>query len=649
MPSRPRRVVVALIHPSNYDHNPQVGMGSFVQTYHRGVIPSNTLRLLESLTHVALAQPTFAGLKTEVHAFEDSIRGQQRAFRRLLDRYPRRGTLLVVGLVAVQSNQFPRACDLINAAKAHGAVCVIGGPHITATVNTALHGISAIDPMRPGIPSPHRMPPEIQRLIDDPRVVVFHGDADNNGAWHRVLADIVGGRAKSYYEAGLAPTLDAPGSVYTTAQLDDFVSPIAAVDTERGCPFKCKFCAAIQAHGRTVRCRDPHQVVDWVRRQCESYRKPLTVLFASDNLARNPHWRQLLAGLRQLRERGHQFTIWAEADVLCNSGPNAGFLEAYAGAGGQGLFLGIESMNPANLELAGKKQNQVDQLPAFLAECRRHGIAPEGGYIIGFPHDTPESIVSDVNHLVEAGLARAWFFIKTLLPGSQDWVEAVMAGKPISDDLNDYDSTKVMCEHERMSASEWTRAYDAAIETFYGMRSMITILTRQVDAAQRWRLIKGFLWCRWAYLTEKSHPMIAGLYRHRPFAERRPEQPHLSRARYWAGEAWRHLRYAGYFLREFYVFQHVILEAEWKLRSEGGRIRLEAELRGFRDWLYRTFRAPMRRAWLNAFWLRYGGQKWRLLSPLQLRWHFRMVPHALSEIVYTIRFTHLFLRGLRMG
>src|SRR5690606_22058924 len=203
-------------------------------------------------------------------------------------------------------------------------------------------------------------------------------------------------------EVGLANELGGPGSVYEGAHLRAYATPVAAVDTERGCPFKCKFCAAIQAHGRTVRCRDPRSVVDWVRRQCDEFGEPVTILFASDNLARNPHWRELLAGLRELREKGYQFTIWAEADVLCNTGPNSGFLETYAAAGGQGLFLGIESMNPDNIRAAGKNQNQVKMLPKFFEECRQQGIAPEGGYIIGFEYDTPESIARDVKHLVEA-------------------------------------------------------------------------------------------------------------------------------------------------------------------------------------------------------------------------------------------------------
>lgn len=639
-----RRIVVALIHPSNYDHSAKGGC--FVRTYARGVIPCNTLRALHSLTAEALAAEPLARVPSEVHVFEDSVRGQQKAFRRLLARFPRRGELLVVGLVGVQSNQFPRACDLIEAAKERGAAVVIGGPHVTAAINAAYHGISTIDPLRPGVPSPHCMPVEIQRLIDDPRAIVFHGDADSDGAWGRLLVEIVEGRRSGYVEGGLAKTLGAPGLPYSRRQLRAFAAPVAAVDTERGCPFKCKFCAAIQAHGRTVRCRRPEAVVEWVRRQCEEARMPITVLFASDNLARNPHWRELLAGLADLRAEGREFTIWAEADVLCDTGPNRGFLEAYAKAGGQGLFLGIESMNPANVAAAGKTQNSVDALPAFFERCRAHGIAPEGGYIVGFEHDTPESVAREVQMLVDAGLSRAWFFMKTLLPGSQDWVEWTMAGKPASTDLNDYDSTTASYQHERMTAAEWTKAYMDAVRTFYSPENMAKTLRRFASKAQRWRLVAGLMWCRWAYLVEGCHPMIAGWYRHRPLSERRPGTAPVGLLRHAANEAWRHMRYAGLFLREFYIFQQVVLDAECMVNHAEARERLAQGLSGMGDWLDRTFRAPMCRAWLNDFWVRYGSQKWRLLSPLKANWHLKMLPHALSEVAYTLRFGTLLLHGL---
>ena len=64
------------------------------------------------------------------------------------------------------------------------------------------------------------------------------------------------------------------------------------------------------------------------------------------------------------------------------------------------------------------------------------------------------------------------------------------------------------------------------------------------------------------------------------------------------------------FLREFYIFQQVILETEWRLRSGELGARMQAAPRNLGEWAKHTFSAPMRRSWLNEFWIRYASLKW---------------------------------------
>jgi hypothetical protein len=206
-----------------------------------------------------------------------------------------------------------------------------------------------------------------------------------------------------------------------------------------------------------------------------------------------------------------------------------------------------------------------------------------------------------------------------------------------------------------MTTEEWSHAYKLAARTFYGPENMIATLTRYEDAAARWRLVKAFLWYRWAYVVEQSHPMIAGFYRHRPFTERRPGYSHNSRLRHLAGEAWRHLRYLGVMVREYYVFQHVILESEFRItqgqmsdRVGRGMKDLSGRVRTLNDWRRRTFHSPMRRDWLNDFWIRYGQQKWRLLSPTGAWWHLKLPPFLIAEFVYSLRFAAMFRKGMRI-
>ena len=189
-----------------------------------------------------------------------------------------------------------------------------------------------------------------------------------------------------------------------------------------------------------------------------------------------------------------------------------------------------------------------------------------------------------------------------------------------------------------MSAEVWLAAFERAWRQFYRIDNMIAALKRCRSKTARWNLLLNFLWYRWSFATERTHPMIAGFYRVRPYAERRPGAPSLPYWRYLLQEGWRHLRYVGRFLAEFYRFQHIYFEVELGPHLAGHREYMADKLHGIRDWLHRTFGHTMRRQWLNSFWIEYARNRWHLLNPLKAYWHLLACPHALTEIVYSVRF-----------
>jgi hypothetical protein len=103
----------------------------------------------------------------------------------------------------------------------------------------------------------------------------------------------------------------------------------------------------------------------------------------------------------------------------------------------------------------------------------------------------------------------------------------------------------------------------------------------------------------------------------------------------------------GLFLREFYVFQNVILEVEWRQRSgEGARAprggtarRAGLVLPG----VPRADAACVAERILEAL----RRSEVETAQPLNAGWHLNMLPYALAEVIYTARFVPLFIRGLR--
>ena len=141
MPGPCRRLVVLLVRPSKYDDE------GYVVRHWRGTIPSNTLSCLTSLTEDVIDSGELGATEVCLARLDETVaRVDPRALGR---RYRRDGTKVVVGLVGVQTNQFPRAQDLARQFKAEGFEVIIGGFHVSGAIT-----------MSPA------MPPECQEMID---------------------------------------------------------------------------------------------------------------------------------------------------------------------------------------------------------------------------------------------------------------------------------------------------------------------------------------------------------------------------------------------------------------------------------------------------------------------------------------------------
>lgn len=623
VPSDIKKVVVVLIQPTQYRDD------GFPHRYWRVIVPSNSTAVMNALTIDAFRELQLP-IETEIHLFEDRVYKHAAELRALYRRFPEEGSKLIVGFVGVQTGQFPRASDLIDRWQRVGATCVIGGPHVSGSISTMLDGV--VDPRRPNIPCIGKMPAEIQDLMDR-GVIVFHGEAE--GTWPKVLQDILEGHPQQLYRGGQPDLTNVPLPVYPDEYLKrNFATVVHTVDACRGCPFVCSFCVVINAQGRTVRPRCPARIVAYVKAICERDGKA-SLFFVDDNFARNKRWEELLDGLIELRQQGYDVRFMIEADLQSYSTPR--FLEKLAAAGCDQIFMGVESMNPLNLVQANKIQNKVEEYAQVWEKCLELDIMPHAGYMIGFDHDTPESVPFDIGELHRRGANFASFFMKTLLPGSEDHVRAVVAGVPIDPDFTKLDSFHATSPHPLMTKAQWEETYRQASPQFYSPENMITALKRCRSRKARLNLLRYFFWARWSHDAEQVHQMIAGFYCVRDYDDRRPGAEPLSYARFKAQEVARNLRYARRLLAEFLLFQRVMYEVDLAPIIAMKRQEFSGRVRGIGGWLRCTFGRGITREWLNGFWREYARKRWALLSPHMLHWHLGTIPHAISEVVYAIR------------
>ena len=550
-----KQIVVVLIKPSKYDDE------GYVIRHFRGVLPSNTLACLSSLTQdVARRELLGRDVDIRVEIYDDTV--QPIPIKRILrsNRLPFRRT--IVALAGVQSNQFPRAADLARKFREGGLQVLIGGFHVS--------GMLALSP---GISS------EIQELIDL-GITVVKGEVEET--WGDLLRDAAEENLRPIYDfLDQKPNLyEQPIPMIQREYLKKFViSNFGTIDCSRGCPFNCSFCTIINVQGREMRVRSPELLARTLR---DNYRlnKIFFYFFTDDNFARNSSWRevfQMLIGLREKEKIPIQFMI--QVDTQSHKIPD--FVSLASRAGCSQVFIGMESINPENLKAAGKMQNKVQDYRELISAWHSAKIATHVAYIFGFPFDTPESIREDVRRLQsELGVEQASFFMLTPIPGSRDHARMLQDGEPMSPDLNEYDSFHETIRHPNFAPGELEASYREAWRNFYSFDYMREVLAR-ANPENYWNIFCDFIWYKNSALIEGGHPMLHGFFRLKDRTDRRPGFAVESRLRHFL-RRFRELRslarsWASLVLEmeELWLQTRKRSEAEIRLLAEIQRLRQE--------------------------------------------------------------------------
>ena len=424
-----------------------------------------------------------------------------------------------VGLVGVQSNQFPRATDLARLFLEHDIPVCIGGFHVSGCMAML-----------------SQLPDDIKRA-QDMGVSLFAGEAEL-GRLDQVLKDAYAGKLKPVYNylSDLPVIANQPVPILPASKYDRFTTEkhenYAAFDLGRGCPFECSFCSVINVHGRKTRFRNADDLEQIIR---PLYKAGIKKIFISDdNFARNKNWENLFDRLIELREiEDINFTIVLQVDMLSHKNPT--FIEKAIKAGVHLLFVGLETINADNLASMKKRQNNIENYRTMLLAWKKHSVIIMAGYIIGLPADSKQSILRDIETVKrELPVDFLTFTYLTPLPGSEDHKNMVERREWMDPDMNKYDLTHRVTNHPKMSDKEWEDVYEQAWEQYYTPEHMLTILKRAAALGSNMKLTTAslFLIYKYNYRYFAIHTYDGGLARIRNRHERRPGLPRESFVRF---------------------------------------------------------------------------------------------------------------------
>ena len=498
LPERIEKFRIVLIKPSKYDDD------GYVIRFWKGVLPSNTLAVLHGLTEDVKERRIFGDLPIEVTTFDETA--EKVPIKKIIGWSHEPGVKLLVCLVGVQTNQFPRALDMARQFRSADVAVIIGGFHTSGTINML-----------------GEQEPDIQELVRE-SICVVSGEVE--GKWEMILADFLYSRLKPIYSfaqdlQSLVDIESSPLPKNSLKTMRHFAYPnFGTADTSRGCPFACSFCTIINVQGRKMRERSPDSMAALLRTNYREHGVSF-YFFTDDNFARKKLWRETFEAIIQLRQEGVKVSFMMQVDLARKP---KDFVRLAAKAGCTQVFIGMESVNPENLKAEGKKQNNVEEYREIIKEWHDAGVVVHTGYIIGLPWDSKHQVPEDIRFLMdELGPDQASFFMLTPLPGSHDHREMRKRGEWMDPDFNKRDSFHATIKHPLMTAEEWTEAYEHAWKTFYSKENMIKVLSRWSDNTKAyWNLMSVFFWYKNAALIEKQHPMVAGFFRLKDRKTRRP-------------------------------------------------------------------------------------------------------------------------------
>ncbi|WP_235890675.1 B12-binding domain-containing radical SAM protein [Martelella alba] len=520
---------LVLVKPTHYDDD-----GYPIQWF-RSALPSNTLACMNGLAEDARERRVLGdAVDICIETYDETNRRVYPA--RIIRDLKRRGGKALIGIVGVQSNQYPRALDMARRFREAGLTVAIGGFHVS--------GCIAMLP---------EMPPELKEA-QSLGISLFAGEAEE-GRLDEVLRDAYHDRLEPLYNfMNQLPALNGePAPILPRKHVERTSGTYSSIDLGRGCPYQCSFCTIINVQGRKSRFRTPDDLENIIRVNVAQGIKRFFI--TDDNFARNSDWEILMDRVIKLREEeGIKVGFTIQVDTLCHKIPN--FIEKTTRAGARTVFIGLENVNPDNLIAAKKRQNKITEYRAMLQKWRAHGAVTYAGYILGFPADTKETIVRDIEIIKrELPVDLLEFFILTPLPGSEDHKNMVARGEWMDGDINKYDLNHRVTHHSKMSDTEWEEAYKLAWDTFYSPDHMRTVMKRaaQIPNGRPKKVFKTMLWFKLMIDHEGVHPLEGGALRLKSRRDRRHgmrlESPFVFYPKYWGSTAvklWKYWRfYAG--------------------------------------------------------------------------------------------------------
>ncbi|BBM84085.1 B12-binding domain-containing radical SAM protein [Candidatus Uabimicrobium amorphum] len=253
------------------------------------------------------------------------------------------------------------------------------------------------------------MPDEALQHAD---AVVINGA---EGAWPKLLEDFSRGQMqKKYY--GAKDKVFSP-QLYTKPRFDLLQNreySRLTIQTSRGCPRNCDFCAASLLISERFNQKPIDLIIDEIRTARKYFSQPFFE-FADDNTFLNKAWSKDF--LQQLQREEIRYFTETDASVA----EDTQLCDLISQSGCRQVLIGFESPNEQHLEgidPVGWKKKQAPKIRKVVDTLQSRGIGVIACFILGLDHHTPEIFPQVWQFVQDLGAEDVQFTVLTPFPGT---------------------------------------------------------------------------------------------------------------------------------------------------------------------------------------------------------------------------------------
>jgi radical SAM superfamily enzyme YgiQ (UPF0313 family) len=381
-----------------------------------------------------------------------------------------------------------RAYELADHYRARGVHVALGGLHVTS------------------------LPEEAARHAD----ALFLGPAEE--AWPRFLADFRAGHPGKVYRSRVRTLENLPPARRDLIKRHLYLVPNSIV-VSRGCPHSCDFCYkdAFFQGGKSFYTLAVDAALAEIERLPGRH-----LYFLDDHLFGDARFAgALFDGMKGMGR------LWQAAGTV-QSTLRPGLLEKAVDCGLRSLFVGFETLRPANLRSQHKVHNLNQDYQAAIDRLHSLGVMVNASFVFGMDGDDETVFDRTVEWAIGQGIETATFHVLTPYPDTALYGRLAAEGRITTSDWDLYDTRHAVFRPARMTAETLEEGYWRAYQDFYRWGSILkaasakewwTERLRHVAYTAAWKKFEP-LW-DWAIRARRISGMrpllesvLAGLDRH---------------------------------------------------------------------------------------------------------------------------------------